>query len=249
MSEDENENESIEDTDLEDLLSDDDDFQDMLDEEDDLDSDLSDFDEDVDSLDGFTEEDSSFDEEDSLHLTNEETNLESDAQSTESEAPIDDVKAATDPATESDENNLPEALPPLPEEPPKEEALSEDTPKEGISSDIDQTPESKDPSADLDSGVNIPEQEEPSHVEVTASDVDMESLESVDLTLTIELSRIQVPIKKVLEMRPGNLIDMQMPEKGYVDLVISGKKVGQGELVKLGDVMGIRILEMGTKSF
>ena len=105
MSEDENENESIEDTDLEDLLSDDDDFQDMLDEEDDLDSDLSDFDEDVDSLDGFTEEDSSFDKKDSLHLTNEETNLESDA-------PIDDAKAATDPATESAEKNLTEALSP-----------------------------------------------------------------------------------------------------------------------------------------
>lgn len=235
MSEDEN----IEDTDLEDLLSDDDDFQDMLDEEDDLDSDLSDFDEDVDSLDGFTEEES-FAEEDSLHLTNEETTSETKSQTAESEAPIDEAE----PTAESTEEIPPEEPASMEEtsseDIPKDEALEENTPPEA-----EQTSELEDTS----SGLNAPEQEEPTHVETTTSDIDMEPLESVALTLTVELSRIQIPIKKVLEMRPGNLIDMQMPEQGYVDLVISGKKVGQGELIKLGDVMGIRILEMGTKSF
>ena len=77
----------------------------------------------------------------------------------------------------------------------------------------------------------------------------MEALDSISLTLSVELSRLQVPLKKVLEMRPGNILDMEIPKQGFVDLIVSGKKVGQGELVKLGDVVGIRILEMGTKSF
>jgi flagellar motor switch protein FliN/FliY len=47
----------------------------------------------------------------------------------------------------------------------------------------------------------------------------------------------------LLHLKPGNVLELSVrPEQG-VDLSIGGKKVAKAELVKLGDVLGVKILE------
>ncbi len=209
MSKDKDKEDNIEDTDLEDLLSDDDDFKDMLDEEDDLDNDLSDFDDDVGTMDDFTEDEKSLAENENMDLSEEKSALESNSKPSKNLEPT----------------------------PKKEKSLDTPLPKKEVPP-VEKKPPLKEKPKEVS---------EPTHVEVINEE--MEALDSISLTLSVELSRLQVPLKKVLEMRPGNILDMEIPKQGFVDLIVSGKKVGQGELVKLGDVVGIRILEMGTKSF
>ncbi len=65
-----------------------------------------------------------------------------------------------------------------------------------------------------------------------------------DLTLTAEIGHVSMPLNKLLHLEPGMMIDLAMhPEQG-VDLTISGKKVASGELLKLGETVGLRILEI-----
>jgi len=65
-----------------------------------------------------------------------------------------------------------------------------------------------------------------------------------DLTLTAELGHLSMPLTKLLHLEPGTMIDLNMsPEQG-VDLTLSGKKVAKGELLKLGETVGLRILEI-----
>jgi flagellar motor switch protein FliN/FliY len=65
-----------------------------------------------------------------------------------------------------------------------------------------------------------------------------------ELTLTAEMGRVSMPLHKLLYLEPGMMIDLAMhPEQG-VDITIGGKKVAEGELLKLGDTMGLRILNL-----
>jgi flagellar motor switch protein FliN len=72
------------------------------------------------------------------------------------------------------------------------------------------------------------------------------SISAADLPvhLTVEVGRIQMTAKELMALAPGNLIELNVsPEQG-VDLVINGKKVGRGELIRMGDILGVRILSL-----
>ncbi|GEM_PF-2499401 len=67
----------------------------------------------------------------------------------------------------------------------------------------------------------------------------------LQVTLVVEAGRVHVPLDQLLQMSEGNTLDLDVhPEKG-VDLVVDGQCVGRGELVKIGDHLGVRILDMG----
>lgn len=69
--------------------------------------------------------------------------------------------------------------------------------------------------------------------------------QDIPVSVVVEVGRIQITVAKLLELEPGNYLDLDVkPEQG-VDLVINGKVVGKGELMKLGDALGVRIVELG----
>ncbi|MES2121649.1 MAG: type III secretion system cytoplasmic ring protein SctQ [Chlamydiota bacterium] len=73
----------------------------------------------------------------------------------------------------------------------------------------------------------------------------MISPNEIPITISVEASRIQMSLARLLELSPGNVIEFPAhPEQG-VDLVVNGKKIGKGELVKLGEVIGVKILQIG----
>lgn len=66
--------------------------------------------------------------------------------------------------------------------------------------------------------------------------------DSLPVNLTVEVGRIRMSIKELKDLSPGNVIEMNVtPEEG-VDLVVNGKKVGRGELIRMGEALGVRIL-------
>lgn len=72
------------------------------------------------------------------------------------------------------------------------------------------------------------------------------SAREVPLTLNVEVARLQMNLDKLLQLKPGNLIELPVkPEQG-VDLVLNGKKVAKGELIKIGEVLGVKILQIGN---
>jgi flagellar motor switch protein FliN len=71
------------------------------------------------------------------------------------------------------------------------------------------------------------------------------STQEIPLTLTVEVARMQINLEKLLQLSPGNTLELPVrPEQG-VDVVISGKKVAKAELIKLGEMLGIKILQLG----
>lgn len=70
------------------------------------------------------------------------------------------------------------------------------------------------------------------------------TVDEIPLTIVIEVGRIQMSVKKLLELQPGNMLELDIHPESGVDMVINGKRIARGELLKIGDSLGIRISEL-----
>ncbi len=90
----------------------------------------------------------------------------------------------------------------------------------------------------IDSSENL-ETTSPTMKETLSSSLD------ISFPIVVEVDRIQMPLKKLLSLEPGNVLELPIhPEQG-VYLSVHGKKVAKGELIKVGDAIGVKIVELG----
>jgi flagellar motor switch protein FliN/FliY len=69
--------------------------------------------------------------------------------------------------------------------------------------------------------------------------------DQIPLTVTVEVDRFRMPLEKVAQLKPGNVLEIRKSDGAGVYLTISGKRVATGELVRLGEAMGVKILRLG----
>lgn len=69
-------------------------------------------------------------------------------------------------------------------------------------------------------------------------------LDDLELTVKIELCRIQMNLKSLSELSIGNLLPLDASIDQGVNLVINGRHFARGELLRLGEQLGVRILEL-----
>ncbi|MBS0654315.1 MAG: FliM/FliN family flagellar motor switch protein, partial [Verrucomicrobia bacterium] len=68
----------------------------------------------------------------------------------------------------------------------------------------------------------------------------------IPLSLVVELAQISLSAQKLLELQPGNLLDLEIEPESGVNLVVNGKIVGRGEILKIGESIGVRVLQIGA---
>jgi flagellar motor switch protein FliN/FliY len=73
------------------------------------------------------------------------------------------------------------------------------------------------------------------------SNKNLNILMDIKLTLTVELGRTELPIKKVLELTRGSVIELDKIAGEPVELYANGKLVAKGEVVVIEDNFGLRI--------
>lgn len=71
--------------------------------------------------------------------------------------------------------------------------------------------------------------------------------EDIPMTLTVEIGQIQMPMDRLLKLEPGNLLEIDIHPENGVDLTINGKVVARGELIRVGETIGVRLLHLGKK--
>lgn len=67
--------------------------------------------------------------------------------------------------------------------------------------------------------------------------------EDIPLTISVEIARIQMSMEQLQGLTPGNLLDLNITPEHGVDLVSNGHCIARGELLKLGETLGVRILD------
>jgi flagellar motor switch protein FliN/FliY len=72
----------------------------------------------------------------------------------------------------------------------------------------------------------------------------MELLMDIPLDVTVELGRVQMLIKDVLELSAGSIVELERVAGEPVDLLVNGRLVAKGEVVVIEDNFGIRVTEV-----
>lgn len=87
---------------------------------------------------------------------------------------------------------------------------------------------------------------EPEVAEFEPSDIEIpeETQTNNSFHLTAEVGRLNISLHQLLQLQAGSLLELSMrPEQG-IDVTRSGKRVAKAELIKLGDISGLRILDI-----
>ncbi|MBS3904030.1 MAG: type III secretion system cytoplasmic ring protein SctQ [Simkania sp.] len=69
--------------------------------------------------------------------------------------------------------------------------------------------------------------------------------QEIPITLSVEVTRLRMGLDKVLALQPGNIIDLSVSAEQGVTLMTGGKAIARGELIQIGDALGVKILELG----
>ena len=72
----------------------------------------------------------------------------------------------------------------------------------------------------------------------------LENLLDIKLQLTVELGRATLPVKKVLELTRGSIVELEKIAGEPVELYANGKLIAHGEVVVIEDNFGLRITSM-----
>lgn len=68
------------------------------------------------------------------------------------------------------------------------------------------------------------------------------SLDALPLKLVCQVGSVELTLEQLREMAPGTLLPLASSTRDEVDLMVNGRRVGRGELVRIGDGLGVRLL-------
>lgn len=79
----------------------------------------------------------------------------------------------------------------------------------------------------------------------TVQETPLFSPEQLPLNLVIEVGRIQMSVDQLMKLEPGNMLETDIHPENGVNLTVQGKVVGKGELIRIGEAIGVRITQLG----
>lgn len=72
----------------------------------------------------------------------------------------------------------------------------------------------------------------------------LELVLDVKVKLTVKLGSCQLPMKQILEMMPGTVIQLDQQARDPVGLYVNDKLIAYGEVVVVEEAFGIKITEI-----
>ncbi len=74
----------------------------------------------------------------------------------------------------------------------------------------------------------------------------VERVMDIPVQLTVQLGRVKVPIKQVLQLAQGSVIELAAMAGDPMDVLVNGYLIAQGEVVVVNDKYGIRLTDIVT---
>jgi flagellar motor switch protein FliN len=61
------------------------------------------------------------------------------------------------------------------------------------------------------------------------------------VTLVVELGRVNLPLSRVADLKPGDVVELGRHSREPVELTSGGRLVARGELVLIDTELGVRV--------
>jgi flagellar motor switch protein FliN len=81
---------------------------------------------------------------------------------------------------------------------------------------------------------------------VAGNDINM--ILDIPVQLTVELGRTRIPIKHILQLAQGSVVELEATAGEPMDVLVNGYLIAQGEVVVVNEKFGIRLTDIVTPS-
>jgi flagellar motor switch protein FliN/FliY len=77
---------------------------------------------------------------------------------------------------------------------------------------------------------------------------DLNLILDIPVQLTVELGRTRIPIKHILQLAQGSVVELEALAGEPMDVLVNGFLIAQGEVVVVNDKFGVRLTDIVTPS-
>ncbi|MDG4884018.1 type III secretion system cytoplasmic ring protein SctQ [Mesorhizobium sp. WSM4884] len=70
------------------------------------------------------------------------------------------------------------------------------------------------------------------------------TLDELVIALAFEVARTAMPLAEIRQLAPGAIVPLADVAEATVDILANGRRVGRGEIVRIGESLGVRIVRM-----
>ena len=77
---------------------------------------------------------------------------------------------------------------------------------------------------------------------------DLNMILDIPVQLTVELGRTRIPLKHILQLAQGSVVELEALAGEPMDVLVNGYLIAQGEVVVVNDKFGIRLTDIVTPS-
>jgi flagellar motor switch protein FliN/FliY len=81
-----------------------------------------------------------------------------------------------------------------------------------------------------------------------ASDANLDLILDVQVTLSLEVGRARIPIRNLLQLNQGSVVELERVAGEPLDVYVNGTLVAQGEVVVVNERFGVRLTEVVSPS-
>ncbi|PTU30572.1 flagellar motor switch protein FliN [Stenotrophobium rhamnosiphilum] len=78
----------------------------------------------------------------------------------------------------------------------------------------------------------------------TSSDVNLDVILDVSVTLSMEVGRTRIPIRNLLQLNQGSVVELEREAGEPLDVYVNGTLVAHGEVVVVNEKFGIRLTDV-----
>ncbi len=78
----------------------------------------------------------------------------------------------------------------------------------------------------------------------TGKDVNLDVILDVPVTLSMEVGRTRIPIRNLLQLNQGSVIELDRAAGEPLDVFVNGTLVAHGEVVVVNEKFGIRLTDV-----
>jgi flagellar motor switch protein FliN len=85
---------------------------------------------------------------------------------------------------------------------------------------------------------------QPDSVPDARSDINMDVILDVPVTLSMEVGRTRVPIRNLLQLNQGSVVELERVAGEPLDVFVNGTLIAHGEVVVVNEKFGIRLTDV-----
>ena len=83
---------------------------------------------------------------------------------------------------------------------------------------------------------------------LAASDLNLDVILDVPVSLSLEVGRTRMPIRNLLQLNQGSVIELERGAGEPLDVYVNGTLIAHGEVVVINDRFGVRLTDVVSPS-